>query len=341
MENFKKQAIATEVIKVLKSRFDSFPQNDATTRNAPFHKAFLNAFSDKITDAGTNINALLSMSSWMHGLNTTLGQTFFENVAQILSGGEKKTFTNNHIFASQMARINEIMTDLKNSQHIPNLTREDTIISENATGELTAAPNFTADCFFSDDRNVVAIELKSVRPNSGEMRGEKQKILTSKAFLGRQYPGKNIFYYVGFPFDPLSFTDIGYDKTSFMRSVIELTKFCAHEEVLLADEFWSFLSGEENTMQEILDIINSIATVDFLNEFDFIKDSNNLTSNTEEYMRIANKWNVYSEVSIVQNIQNIINAANNSIPIQRALNKSSFSDKGKYQEERAQILLNI
>ena len=33
------------------------------------------------------------------------------------------------------------------------------------------------ECYFEDEENIVAIELKSVRPNSGETRGEKQKIL--------------------------------------------------------------------------------------------------------------------------------------------------------------------
>lgn len=77
MNSRKKQEIAKVIVKLLKSRFDTFPEDAAAPRNAPFHKAFLQAFADKFDAAGTNVDAMISMSSWMHGLNTTLGQVFF------------------------------------------------------------------------------------------------------------------------------------------------------------------------------------------------------------------------------------------------------------------------
>lgn len=43
-----KEKIAIEVIKVLVTRFESFPEDANNNRNAPFHEAFLNAFSDKL-----------------------------------------------------------------------------------------------------------------------------------------------------------------------------------------------------------------------------------------------------------------------------------------------------
>ena len=76
-----------------------------------------------------------------------------------------------------------MMTDLKNGNRLPSTQGEDEDIRRAAHGELQKAPNFTADCFYETDDEVVAIELKSVRPNSGEMRGEKQKILIGKAVL--------------------------------------------------------------------------------------------------------------------------------------------------------------
>lgn len=333
-----KQAIAFEVIRFLKSRFDSFPSVDTSIRNAPFHKAFLEAFSEKMDNMGTNVNALLSMSSWIHGLNTTLGQSFFENVSQIICNGEKKTFINNKIYKAQMTKINEIMTDLKNSHVLPNKKKEDAKIANEAKGGLISAPNFTVDCYYSDDSSVVAIELKSVRPNSGEMRGEKQKILISKAVLRKLFPNKKISYYFGFPFDPLSETDTGSNKKTFMNSVIEMTNFCDPKEVLLADEFWSFLSAEKNTMQEILDIINAIASVNFCDEFEFITNPDNLIHETQKYIQIATKWNLHDEVCIAKNIKSI--ALNNSKLTQRAVNASVFDDSGKVNQRRLQLLMS-
>lgn len=82
ISNQKKEQIAEVVIKILYSRFESFPQDASGNRNAPFHEAFLNAFSDKFDEKVTDIPFFISMSSWLHGLNTTMGQTFFESVAQ-------------------------------------------------------------------------------------------------------------------------------------------------------------------------------------------------------------------------------------------------------------------
>ena len=52
LRNKVKEKIATEVIKTLVSRFDSFPEDASQNRNAPFHTAFLKAFSNKFSEIG-------------------------------------------------------------------------------------------------------------------------------------------------------------------------------------------------------------------------------------------------------------------------------------------------
>lgn len=89
----KKELIAGIVVKILHSRFQSFPLDASGNRNAPFHETFLRAFTDKCEGKVPDVPFFISMSSWLHGLNTTLGQTFFESVAHILSDGYKKEFT--------------------------------------------------------------------------------------------------------------------------------------------------------------------------------------------------------------------------------------------------------
>ena len=88
LTNKTKEKIATEVIRTLVSRFDSFPEDALQNRNAPFHTAFLKAFSNKFSGKVSDVPFFISLSSWMHGLNTTLGQTFFENIAHHISNGE-------------------------------------------------------------------------------------------------------------------------------------------------------------------------------------------------------------------------------------------------------------
>jgi len=258
------EEISLAVIKVLLSRFESFPEDGTKNRNAPFHEAFLNAFSDKLENKTPNIPYLISLSSWLHGLSTSLGQSFFERAAHVLSNGEKKEFTNTQhsllqIKTRQNEIINEIITDLQNGTKKPSLAREhELLMRASRQGEFTDANNFTADVFFENDTEIVAIELKTVKPNAGIMRGEKQKILKAKAALLLKYPDKEINFYIGFPFDPNSKTHTGYDKNHFLKTIVDGEKYFATDEVFLANELWAFLSGEETAMQQILDIINVI-----------------------------------------------------------------------------------
>ena len=78
MEDLKRERIALEVIKTLKSRFDNFPEDASDNRNAPFHEAFLKAFKMKIEEYVTDVPIFVSLASWMHGLNTSIGQSFLK-----------------------------------------------------------------------------------------------------------------------------------------------------------------------------------------------------------------------------------------------------------------------
>ena len=48
LSNDIKEKISIEVIKTLVTRFNNFPEDAKNNRNAPFHEAFLKAFTDKL-----------------------------------------------------------------------------------------------------------------------------------------------------------------------------------------------------------------------------------------------------------------------------------------------------
>jgi len=207
LENTVCEKISIEVIKTLVSRFESFPENANGNRNAPFHEAFLNAFSDKLEGKVSDVPFFISLSSWLHGLNTTLGQSFFENIANHICCGRKEKFTSANdnllkITKRQENYITELIANFKNGKAIPILKKENDILFQDDNTELIDSIGFTADVFYTNKDSVNAIELKSVKPNSGEMSGEKRKILYGKAALYRKYPGRTINYFIGFPFDP-------------------------------------------------------------------------------------------------------------------------------------------
>jgi hypothetical protein len=341
LTNIQKEKISIEVIKTLVTRFDNFPEDASNNRNAPFHEAFLNAFSDKLNGKVSDTPFFISLSSWLHGLNTTLGQIFFENIAHHLCNGEKREYTSKRlgnltITQSQRNHIAQIIADLSNTTTTPDLTNENNLLFANYNDAVINAMDFSADVFIEDTNTITAIELKSVKPNSGEMKGEKQKILEGKAALYRQFPGKQIHFYMGFPFDPTvnPATDAvtSFDKTRFLGSIINMTKYFDPNETLVASELWNMLSGQPNTMEEILEIINTISTTSFLNKFQLLTD--NTKRLTPEYRNQLIEWNLFSELELIDNNTTIVQNIGTNTALTRIYNKIAFDKKGNYNTDR-------
>lgn len=258
----KRERIAEVIKDILLRRYENFPLDAAGIRNAPFHKAILRAFETKLAPYNISTPQLVALASWLHGLNTSLGSGY-ENLAHILSDGYKRQFTGAftlEVTDTQSYEIEQIIANLKN-KGTPNLiTENQKLFSTQAMqGARKPAMGFTADVFIESETEITAIEVKSVRPNSGEGRGEKQKILYGKAALKLKYPERNIRFLVGFPFDPTADTDIGYDKNRFVGHLIEFGKFFSVDEILLSGELWDYLSGESNTMGQLLGIAEETA----------------------------------------------------------------------------------
>jgi len=340
-DSFRREMIALEVIRTLKSRFSDFPEEFENNRNAPFHEAFLNAFSLKLDGLVSSIPVLISLSSWMHGLNTTLGQSFFENVAHILSDGQKKVFKGLKISLRQQTTISAIVADLKNSTFRPSVGREEKIIFRSDPKMNSAIPNLSVDNYVEDDDSIIAIEMKTVKPNSGVAKEEKTTILHAKAAFKNLYPDKEIKYFIGFPFDPLSDTPTGSDKMRFMKYSVDFEKFFEPDEVLLADELWNLLSGGTNTMQQILDIINAIASPEFIDSFNFINNYQNLRTDRRKFITLLEGWKLQRELEFARKYDRISSTVEKSRRMQRVFHLSPFSIEGIYNQSRIEKLLAL
>ncbi|MFH1832621.1 MAG: TdeIII family type II restriction endonuclease [Candidatus Levyibacteriota bacterium] len=256
----KKERISEVIKKILASRAENFPKIDHKNRNAPFHELIIKRFEEQFRNINIPTPYLFAISSWLHGLSTSLGNSF-EDLSHIISGGYKREFTGAftlRIKKSQAEDIDNIIRELKRRDGIaPNLDRENKLIFNFRKSEPEVdALGFTVDNYIETEIFIEGIELKSVRPNSGEGRGEKQKILHAKAAFKNKNPEKETRYYIGFPFDPTSDSPTGYDKERFFSYLIEFKKFFSPDEVLIASELWDHLSGGKNTMEEILEVIS-------------------------------------------------------------------------------------
>lgn len=339
MDPVKKEKIAIQVIKTLYSRFENFPIDALDNRNAPFHDAFLKAFKIKLEEHVTSVPIFVTLASWMHGLNTSIGQSFFERTAQILSDGEKRKFNDLMINKNQQLIINEIISSLKNNKSKPNLIEENKLIFSSKGNYSQSIPNFDTDVYYEDSNNIVAIGIKTVKPNSGIFKVEKEKILMAKAALKNLNPKQNVYYYLAFPFDPLNSNSCGYDKKRFFNYSIDFKKFFDPFEVLLADEFWNFLSGEKETMQIILEIINSISKPDFIDNYNFLNDSKNSIADSSKYCRLLSEWYLSRETVISNNKKEIFSSNKTDNKLIKLLNQNIFDTKGEYKEDRITSLL--
>jgi hypothetical protein len=348
LDNHSKEKIAIEVIKTLISKFTDFPDEEVSNRNAPFHEAFLKAFAEKFDGKVTDAPILISLSSWLQGLNTRLGQSFFEKVAHFLCDGQKREYTskklgNLPISQKQRENVTKIITELSNKTASPNLAAENSQLFQKDKSQSVNAIDFSADVFFERENDIIAIELKTVQPNSGGSMGEKQKILEGKAALYHLFPDRQIHFYLGFPFDPTVNPETDSvtsgDKTRFLRSIINIDKFFDPQEILLAGDLWDFLSEQSHTMESILEIINIISTTSFLDKFQLLND--NSQRQTEKYKKQLLEWNLFSELELIEKDSHIRNSMVKDKKLQKTYNKMPFDNQGNYQWERFHTLVKL
>lgn len=265
-----------------------------------------------------------------------------------MCNGEKREYTskkfgNLYISQTQKEIVTNIITNLSNGTAKPDLANENNLIFQNYNTTFVSAIDFSADVFIEDDNSITAIEMKTVKPNLGEMRGEKQKILEGKAALYRKFPGKQVHFYIGFPFDPTvnpaTEEVTSFDKHRFLGSIINMTKYFAPNETLVASELWDFLSGQQYTMEDILEIINTISTISFLDKFQLLRDNDRRL--LPEYRAQLNEWNLVSEMELIDNNYSITQKIGNDNRLIRIYNNTAFDSKGNYNSDRYSILKEL
>lgn len=91
-------------------------------------------------------------------------------------------------------------------------------------------------------------------------------------------------------------------------------------------------SGQQNTMEEILAIINTVSTTSFLEKFQFLSDGANRMK--PAYLTQLTEWHLYSEIELISNNATIIRKIANNKVLTRIYNKNSLDSKGNYSWDR-------
>ena len=105
---------------------------------------------------------------------------------------------------------------------------------------------------------------------------------------------------------------------------------------MLSSELWDYLSGEKNTMEQILSIINSIATTEFMEIYEYINNNDN--RNTDKYQQYLRTWNMNRELFLVNNFSKIKEQLDSKY--KRIYNQPVFKN-GEYNLNRFITLSNL
>jgi len=215
------------------------------TNNMPFHVRLL----------GRDRMALFS---FIQSINTTLGTSVFEQVAAIIAASHFKKAVNqykgfnNTISESAQDTIQQILDDLRAVRNKPSKPAEIEMILQSAqVGKMKVVKQPRIDLFLEAyDGTEYYFDLKTAKPNRGEIIGLKRTMLEWVAIRFAQNPKPSSIYTgLAIPYNP-------YEPEEYDRWTLS-GMFDLHNEVKVAKEFWDFIGGND-TYEDLLEIFEKV-----------------------------------------------------------------------------------
>ena len=234
-----------EISELLKSKIRSKLQSyNPETNNMPFHTRLL----------GRDRMALFS---FIHSINTTLGTSVFEQVAKIIAAPNFRQAVhqyrnfNNTISRSAQRVIQEIMDELVAARSTPDKAEETKkVLRVSQEGDLVQVRRPRIDLFVeSEDEVEYYFDLKTAKPNMGEFKGHKRTLLEWVAIRGAENNTVKVRTLIAIPYNP-------YEPEPYQRWTLQ-GLFDLDNEIMVADEFWNFLGGEQ-TYEQLLDVFETV-----------------------------------------------------------------------------------
>lgn len=214
------------------------------TNNMPFHIRLLG--KDR-----------MALFSFIQSINTTLGTSVFEQVAAIIAKPNFQTAINqykglnNSISINSRLVIQQIIDELQSAQAKPNKIKEiEKIISVAQSGEIKNVKRATIDLFLiGNDGTEYYFDLKTAKPNIGDIVKLKRNILEWVGFSGTVNPNAKIYTGLAIPYNP-------YEPKPYSRWTFQ-GMFDLENELMIAEEFWTFLGGEQ-TYEQLLMVFEKV-----------------------------------------------------------------------------------
>lgn len=229
-----KSQIVYAIKTCLRAKFLNYkPESD----NMPFHYRLL----------GRDRMALFS---FIQSLNTTFGISIYEPVAKELAKGNFKYVQSQYslgkiITDQAQNEIQEIMNNLSVGGDVNKIEETERIRKVAQKGNEKQLKSVKVDLFLvSNSDEIFMFDLKTVKPNKGDFISYKRNMLEWLAVYFYQHPHAKVNTLISIPYNP--YEPKPYARWT-MKGMLDLNK-----EVMVAHEFWDFLSGKE-TYSELLD----------------------------------------------------------------------------------------
>jgi len=208
------------------------------TRSMPFHFRLLG--KDR-----------MALYSFIQSINTMLGQSIFEKVAEIIARVNFGKAVSQYKFEGYLSdkvvlEIDKIMLSLRSAKSQADELKENERIRLVANqGTLGKTRKTRADLFVLGKDIEHYFEIKTVKPNIDIFAKTKEKLLQWKAMRYSTNQRIKVKAYICIPYNPQA-------PNPYSRWTLQ-GLYDLKNEVLVAEEFWDFLGGE-GTYEGLLEI---------------------------------------------------------------------------------------
>lgn len=227
MKEEKKRQIVDVIVQSIRNKLSSYSPESS---NMPFHTRLLG--KDR-----------MALFSFLQSLNTTFGTTIYEPVAISLANERfieksRQKSPKNTVTTKAQQIIQQIMDELTTGRSPSNKNNEIERIREVCQlGDPVMVKLTKIDVYLRSSDTVYMYDIKSVKPNIGEFKGFKRTLLEWVAAHLYEEPEINVVTGLAIPYNP--YAPEPYERWT-MQGMFDLS-----EEVLVANEWWDFLAGEE------------------------------------------------------------------------------------------------
>lgn len=187
----------------------------------------------------------MAIFPFIQSINTMLGTSIFEQIAAIIARPHFKQVAhqfkefNNTLSRESQAVIQEIIDSLTSFKSLPNKATETSkILSVSQTNNMLTVKRPRIDLFIkAHDGTEYYFDLKTAKPNIGELKGYKRTLLEWVAIRGALDKDIKIHTMLAIPYNP-------YEPEPYQRWTFQ-GMFDLKNEILVADEFWNFIGGND------------------------------------------------------------------------------------------------